>query len=141
MKHGFLLNGHITDRWGMSFSDGVYRELLQAPTKKMDPLSLSWSDQDGTEADRTYNKYESKSMSLPVFIEADSEEQLLLNYNQFVNEVLTTGQDIILDCTFLKRRFVLRYRSTSNTFWSENVVSFNIEVFDDYPATLTPIPQ
>lgn len=137
--HNFKVNGFDSAKWNLSFEDGTYQELVKAPTKKTSPLDFDWADQHGKEVDRSYNFYESKEMSLPVFIDGVSEEEMLLKYNQFVNEVLISGMDIILSVEFLNRVFTLRYVSASNTRWYPEMVNFNIELVDDFPHLITPI--
>jgi|SRR5690606_16274459 len=136
----FKINGYNTSRWNLSFEDGTLQELVKAPQKKVSPLNMNWMDQHGEEVDRSYNFYESKRMTIPVFIEGNMEAAILTKYNQFVQEVLVTGADIVLDAIFLNRRFTLRYSNTSNTRWFPEVVTFAIELIDDYPHLYTPIP-
>lgn len=135
--HDFAINGFDTNvKWSLAFEDGVYKVLIEAPRRKQSPLEMDWTDEDGVETDRLYNKYESKQMVLPVFITADSERALLTKYNSFVQDVILSGADIVLDVEFLNRRFTLRYIDVSDTFWSEEVVTFNLVVMDDYPGTI-----
>lgn len=138
--HDFKINGFNTDRWGLVFMTGAYQELVKAPTRKASTLTMSWSDQDGVETDRTYNYYESKPIALQVAIKASSENELITKYNQFVQELLLTGDDIIIDVYFLERRFTLRYQAINGTVWRTGHVAFTLQLIDDYPATITPIP-
>lgn len=137
--HDFKINGFDTSRWSMFFADGTYQELVKAPTKKVSPLNFNWSDEHGEQVDRSYNFYESKMMSLPVVMHNSTELELLLKYNQFVNEVLVAGSDIMLSVSFLNRVFKLRYTSVTNVKWDNDLVTFNVELVDDYPHLITPI--
>lgn len=137
--HNFKINGFDSAKWNLSFEDGTYQELVKAPVKKVSPLNFNWADEHGEQVDRLYNFYESKSLSLPVFIDAASEAAMLMKYNQFVNEVLVTGSDVVLSVEFFNRKYNLRYVSTSNTKWYDEVVTFNIELVDDFPHLNTPI--
>lgn len=140
--HTIKINGHNPEtKWGLSFADGTYKELIRPGKRKPSPLEMNWADEDGIETDRAYNQYESKSMLLPMFIVAQSQSQLLQLYNSFVMEVIVSGGDIVLESEFLNRTFALRYQDMLQIEWLDdsNVVTFQLSVIDDYPGTITTI--
>jgi len=124
--------------YGLFFKDGTYQELLKLPTRKPG-LQQDWPDEDGMEVDGDANNYDSRSLALPVAMWADNEEALLLKYQAFGAMVLA-GDPIVLDAHFLDRRYTLRYVSVSNVEWSDTLVTFTLNLMDDYPTTLAPIP-
>ncbi|ADY51512.1 hypothetical protein Pedsa_0940 [Pseudopedobacter saltans DSM 12145] len=140
MAHEIKINGADSEiAYSLFFENGTYQELVKAPAKKSG-LQQDWPDQDGIEVDMTANKYQSKPVALPAVIYAQSEAELLLKYNAFVTGVLLAPARITVDAVGLNRRFSLRYESVSNTVWNETDVTFAINLIDDFPATITPIP-
>lgn len=124
--------------FGLFFRDGTYQELVKLPARKPG-LQQNWPDEDGAEVDAGANNYESRALALPVAIHAESEESLLLKYQAFGAMVLA-GDPIVLDAYFLDRRYTLRYVDVSNVVWSDALVTFTLNLIDDYPTATTPIP-
>lgn len=124
--------------YGLFFKDGTYQELLKLPTRKPG-LQQDWPDEDGIEVDGAANNYDSRPLALPVAMWADSEEALLLKYQGFGAMVLD-GDPIVLDAHFLNRRYTLRYVGVSGVVWDGSLVTFTLNLMDDYPTDLTPIP-
>lgn len=138
------LNGNdLIATYGIYVVKGGYA-LMNEPPKRKEIYSHSWNDEDGTDRETSAIKFESKSIALPLFIKASSVSDFQTKWDAFKAVVMAPGR-FTLDIILFNRRWTLLFDSiTDFKFFdlssSKVIATFTLNIIDDTPNTVTPIP-
>lgn len=128
--------------WGLHFEPGLDAQLLAAPKKKDNGLSISWAGENGTERYHGIKAFESKTYSISCVILASSQSDFMSKWSGLTNFLLTEGE---FEFTVLRlsRKWKVSYLDMGSpekigVFGSNNLIGFrfNLRLVDDYPAEI-----
>lgn len=140
----YNINGNdLSATYGIDILAGGYEILQQAPKRK-DIYSHSWNDENGTDREISAVYFESKSMAIPLFIQADDISDYKTKITAF-NAIVLAAARFTIDIISLDRRWSLLFDSISEMkfyrFSDSGVIgTFTLNVIDDTPQTITAIP-
>lgn len=129
-------NNTLASVYGATFLEDSYKE-LRKPAKVKEGLTNNWAEQNGTERDLTTRVLETRTLTLPMMIEGDSEADFNTKHQAFIDWIVTVGYfDLKVQRT--NRIYKLVYSDVSDYKDYYDHCTFNLILFDDYPHLKTP---
>lgn len=127
--------------WGLHFGPGLDAQLLAAPRKKDNGLSINWADENGTERYHGIKAFESKIYNVDCYIIANGQSDFITKWNALVT-FLTTQGEFEFKVLRLSRLWKVSYMDMGvpvkyGQFSSGPVAfKFNLQLVDDHPIEI-----
>lgn len=123
--------------FGLTFLRGTYKALQKFPEPKPG-VENDWEDENGTDRDLTDRQFKTRSLSIPVLLEGDDENDFEDKLQTF-REYITTCGYFNLKVLEKNRQYTLLYANISEYNEYSDHAAFTLELLDDYPHTISPI--
>lgn len=126
--------------WGLHFGPSLDEQLLAAPKKKDNGLTINWAGENGTERYHGIKSFESKIYNIDCTLIASSKSDFLTKWGLFQTFLLTQGE---FEFTVLRlsRKWKVSYLDMSKpvklgSFEAGGNVAFQftLQLVDDYPT-------